>query len=109
MDRWEPGAEKCGRVQAVLGGAGLLLLSLLLAFAWAPIPATAQGSMICVSSTGDYQSIQAAIAAASDGHEIRVAAGNYFERLVITRSLHLRTKSETYGSSNIDLSLRLQP
>jgi len=77
------------RRSAVIGVAGGWLLCLLLAVALLPQSVSAQGAIICVSPTGDYSSIQEAIAAASDGDQIRVSGGDYFERLVITRSLQL--------------------
>lgn len=70
-------------ISAVGGGVGLLLLALLLA----PLPALAQAKVLCVSPTGDYATIQAAVDAASDGDEIRVASGVYEENVVITRTL----------------------
>jgi photosystem II stability/assembly factor-like uncharacterized protein len=77
------------RWQALISVAGAGLLCLLLAIALLPSPVAAQGAVICVAPTGDYPTIQEAIAAANDGDEIRVAGGDYFEQLVITRSLQL--------------------
>lgn len=68
--------------------AGTLLCALLLTLAWVQPPAVhADGTIHRVPD--DFATIQAAIDAAADGDEIRVVGGEYFERLVITRSLRL--------------------
>ncbi len=74
---------------AMMSVAGAGLLCLLLALVLTPLPVSAQGAVICVAPTGDFPTIQEAIDAAADGDEIRVSGGDYFERLVISRSLHL--------------------
>ena len=74
---------------AIMSVAGAGVFCLLLALLLAPLPVSAQGAVICVAPIGDFPTIQEAIDAASDGDEIRVAGGSYFEQLAFTRSLQL--------------------
>lgn len=67
----------------------IILLTLSFTFALLPRPAHAQGTIICVSPTGDYATIQAAVDVAADGDEIRVASGVYAENVIITKTLTL--------------------
>lgn len=71
-------------VLAILAGPVLMLG---LALVLMPVAARAQGSIICVSPTGDYPTIQEAVDAASAGDEIRVASGTYAENVVVTKTL----------------------
>jgi len=81
-------STKSSRVVHLLAIAGILTCGLLLAMAWASAPAVkADGTIHHVPD--DFATIQAAIDAAADNDEIRVVGGEYFERLVITKSLRL--------------------
>lgn len=86
MNSQDSGCKQCRRVVHSLTMTGGLLLALLL-IVLTPSLAAAQGSVICVSPTGDYATIQEAVDAAASGDEIRIASGLYAESVVITKTL----------------------
>ena len=71
-------------ILASAGALATLTFFLLLA---GQVPARAAAKILLVPD--EYPSIQAAIDAAAEGDEIRVVSGEYFERLVITKSVQL--------------------
>lgn len=71
-------------IMALVGALATMTFIWLLA---AQAPARAAGGILLVPD--EYPSIQAAIDAAAGGDEIRVVSGDYFERLVITKSIQL--------------------
>jgi predicted outer membrane repeat protein len=56
-------------------------------------PSTSEDGTVSVNSSGSYQSIQAAIGAASEGDTINVCAGTWAENIVIPYSLNLESQS----------------
>ena len=97
-DFWLEGLESARCSGALCAGAVALFVVLLAVCAGSAKPAGAAAEYISVP--GDADTIQAAVDSAESGAEIRVQGGEYFEHVVISKSVRIS------GSWNADFSVQ---